>query len=195
METTPVPVEKKSAVNRWFLAVNGLILALYGLFLLFYREDRMNAMLFYSGLLMLAGGAVLLLLGINRIRRDRSGALWIIEALAAVAAGLMVLLFPGNTAVVFVITTGIWCLILGVIQLVVIVNQPVRAGFRNLFLLNGLLTLGLGVALLFNPFGWASIFVQALGILALLCGIALTLFPWVMMKQPPAPGGAEKKAG
>ncbi|HNY01092.1 MAG TPA: DUF308 domain-containing protein [Bacteroidales bacterium] len=178
MET---PADNKRTGNRWFLVINGVILALYGLFILFYREERMNSLLAYSGWLVLAGGAVLLVLGINRIRRDRSGALWILEALAALAAGLMVLLFPANTAFVFVIVTGVWCLALGVTELVLIVNNPGRRSLRNLFLLVALLTLGVGAALLFNPFAWPLIFLQFAGVAALLCGVALAVFPVAML--------------
>jgi len=48
-------------------------------------------------------------------------------------------------------------------------------------LLVALLTLGVGAALLFNPFAWPLIFLQFAGVAALLCGVALAVFPVAML--------------
>jgi len=187
---TPVQPEKPaSKSNRWFLLINGIVLALFGVGMLFYRGEAMHTLLRYAGFVMLAGGAVMLVAGINNIRRDRSGVFFVLEALVALAAGITVLFFPDVSVSVFVLMTGIWCLILGVIELVVIVNRSGGPRIRNIFLLAGLLTLALGVALFFNPFQWPLLLLRLLGAVALLCGLALAVFPVVMMKSaaPPLP--------
>jgi uncharacterized membrane protein HdeD (DUF308 family) len=49
-------------------------------------------------------------------------------------------------------------------------------------LLNGLLTIGLGAVLLFNPFLWALFLVKIIGALAALFGILLIYFSLVLRK-------------
>jgi uncharacterized membrane protein HdeD (DUF308 family) len=71
---------------------------------------------------------------------------------------------------------GIWAIIIGIIQLVIIVNFKGEVANKNLLLLNGLLTIALGVALLFNPFQWGIFLIKVIGAFAAIFGILLVYF-------------------
>jgi uncharacterized membrane protein HdeD (DUF308 family) len=162
--------------NWWFLAVNGCIFAIFGLLMLFFTEDFIKTLLLYFGFVMLAGGAVLLVAGINNIRRDKSGTMILVESIVAMAIGIALIFFPEASAAVFLIMIGIWAIIIGIIQLVIIVNFKGEVANKNLLLLNGLLTIALGVALLFNPFQWGIFLIKVIGAFAALFGILLVYF-------------------
>lgn len=86
------------------------------------------------------------------------------------------LFFPQSSVSLFLILIGIWAIMIGVIQLVVLINLKHVVKSKNIIMINGLLTIGLGIALLFNPFQWAIFLIKLIGLLAAAFGIILTWF-------------------
>jgi uncharacterized membrane protein HdeD (DUF308 family) len=169
-------MERKRVSNWVFLAVNGLVFILFGLLVIFLNDVAIKNLLRYIGMGMLVLGAILLLLGINSIRRDKAGAMVLIEAIASVAIGIALLFFPEASVSLFLLMIGIWAIIIGVIQLVIVVNLGTALKSRNIALINGLLTIGIGISLLFNPFQWGIFLIKMIGVLAALFGIVLVWF-------------------
>lgn len=169
-------MEKQKFSNWWFLALNGAVFAVFGLLILFFTEEFIKTILLWFGIAALVAGGVLLFAGINNIRRDKAGAMVLMEAIIALATGLALIFFPEASVALFLILIGIWAIITGIIQLVLLVNLKGQVTGKNLFLLNGLLTVLLGVALLFNPFGWGVFLVKLTGLAALLFGAVLIWF-------------------
>ncbi len=180
-------MEKKRFNNWWFLALNGCIITLFGILILFFTQEVIKTMLTYLGIVMLAGGAILLLAGINNIRRDKAGAMILVESIVVMAIGIALIFFPEASVALFLIMIGIWAIIIGIIQLVVIVNIRGEISNKNLFMINGLLTIGLGAALLFNPFQWGLILVKLIGAIAALFGILLLYFSLVLRSRKSDP--------
>lgn len=166
--------------NWWFLAINGLIFTLFGILIVMLTEEAIKTLLLYIGFVMFAVGGVLLVVGINQVRKDKSAAMILIEAIASIAIGIALVFFPQSSVELFLILIGIWAIIIGIIQLVVIVNIKDVVAPKNIIMINALLTIGLGVSLLFNPFSWALFLVKIIGILAALFGVLLIYFSFVL---------------
>ena len=173
-------METRRFKNWWFLAVNGLIFTLFGILILFFTQEFIKTMLLYFGVVMLVGGAIMLVAGINNIRRDKSAGMLLVESIVAIAIGIALIFFPAASVALFLIMIGIWAIIIGIIQLVIIVNIKGELAGKNLLLLNGLLTIALGAVLLFNPFQWAIILVKIIGAFAAIFGILLVYFAFVL---------------
>jgi uncharacterized membrane protein HdeD (DUF308 family) len=166
-------METQGYKNWWFLAANGLIFILFGCLMLFFTQEVIKTILRWFGIIMVAGGAVMLVAGINNIRRDKAGAMVLVSAIVALAIGLALTFFPEASMALFLIMIGIWAIMIGIIQLVIMVNVKSALANKNLLLLNGLFTIALGVIMLFNPFQWAIILVKLIGAFAALFGILL----------------------
>ena len=177
---------KRRFSNWWFLAVNGLIFTLFGLLILFLTQEAIKTLLWGIGIVMLVAGGALLLTGINQVRRDKAAAMILVEAIAGIAIGIALIFFPQASVSLFLILTGIWAIMIGVIQLVIIVNFKEKLSVKNIVLINGLLTIALGISLLFNPFQWALFIVKIIGFLAAVFGVLLIYFAVVLrgLKQP-----------
>lgn len=173
-------MEKIRYKNWWFLAVNGCVFILFGILMLFFTQETILTMINYFGIILLAGGAILLLVGINNIRKDKSAAMILVEAIASIAIGLALLFFPQATVALFLMLIGIWAIIIGIIQLVIIVNIKGVLANKNVLLVNGLLTIALGVFLLFNPFEWAVFMGKIIGFCSALFGILLVYFSIIL---------------
>lgn len=180
-------METKRFKNWWFLAVNGLILIILGGLLLFFTKESIQTMIKYIGALLLAGSAILLFIGINNIRKDKSAAMILIEAISCIAFGLALLLFPQPTLNLFLMLIGIWAIIIGIIQLVIIVNIKGALANKNILLINGLMTISLGIFLLFKPFEWAMFMGKIIGICAALFGTLLVYFSLVLRSHKSGP--------
>ena len=175
-------METKRFKNWWFLAVNGCIFALFGVLMLFFTQEFIKTVLLYFGIVMLVGGVILLIAGINNIRRDKSATMILVESIVALAIGIALIFFPEASTKVFLIMIGIWAIIIGIIQLVIIVNFKGEIANKNLLLLNGLLTIALGVALLFNPFQWGIFLIKVIGAFAAIFGFLLVYFAFVLRR-------------
>ncbi len=175
-------METRRFKNWWFLAVNGCIFTIFGVMLLFFTAESIKTILVYFGIVMLAGGAVMLLTGINNIRRDKAGAMILVESIVAVAIGIGLIFFPEVFAKLFLIMIGIWAIIIGIVQLVIMVNIKGEIANKNILLINGLLTIALGAVLLFNPFLWAIFLVKMIGVFAALFGILMIYFSLVLRR-------------
>jgi len=173
---------KGKLANWWFLAINGLVFTLFGVLILLLNEEAIKALLEYIGIFMFIVGGILLIAGINNIRKDRAASMILIEAIASIAIGIALVFFPQLSVALFLILTGIWAIIIGIVQLVIIVNVKETIASKNILLLNGLLTIALGISLLFNPFQWAVFLIKIIGFLAAVFGLLLIYFAFVLRK-------------
>jgi uncharacterized membrane protein HdeD (DUF308 family) len=173
--------------NWWFLSLNGFGLSLIGVLILFFTQEFIKSLLIYIGIGMLIGGIILLLAAINNLRRDRAGMMILAESIIALAIGIALIFFPETSVALFLIMTGIWAMIIGIIQLVLVVNLRGELVNKNYFLINGLLTIALGAAMLFNPFQWAVFLVKLTGALALFSGLALLWFSLAVRNRKRTP--------
>ena len=173
-------MEKNGFKNWWFLAVSGLIFLIFGCLLLFFTREVIQTLVRYFGIVMLAAGAILLIAGIISIRKNRSAAMIMAEAIAGIAIGLALIFFTKDSIALFLMLTGIWAIVIGIIKLVIIVNIGGGLANKNLFLLSALLTITLGIALLFNPFEWANFMGKIIGLITTVAGLVLVYFSFVL---------------
>lgn len=170
-------METKMYKNWWILAANGVISILFGLLLVVFPEAVLKTIVMWFGAFILLCGVLLVGLAIRNIRRDRGALMIILEAVITIAIGLIILLEPAGSLKLFLRLVGIWALIIGIVQLVMLINIT-KSGFsnKNIFLFTALLTLALGIVLLFVPITVASVLAIILGIVACLLGILMIWF-------------------
>ncbi len=162
--------------NWWFLTLNGIIFILFGVLVLFSSRDFIATMVTYFGIIILIMGIVLLIIGINNFRKERQASVILLESVAAMTIGLILTFFPEASVNLVVILIGAWIVIIGIIQLVILVNFQGSSSLKTGLLINGLLTVALGVSLFFNPFTWAVFLIKAIGVLAVIFGLFLIWF-------------------
>ena len=168
--------------NWWFLAVNGILFLLFGFLVILNTREAIEAMIKIFGYAMLGIGILVMIFGINNFRKDKQAGLILFESIAVIAIGLILGFFPQASIQLFMILAGIWIVIMGIIQLAVLATLREAPKLKNGLLINGLLTLALGIALFFDPFSWAVFLVKMIGVLALLFGILLIIFSFLLQK-------------
>jgi uncharacterized membrane protein HdeD (DUF308 family) len=163
--------------SNWLtFLINGIIALVIGFLLLFVPQDTILTITRYFGILLLVAGGVLLIVAIRNLRADQPYAILLIEALAAILIGFLLIFYTRQGLELFVILIGIWALIIGIVQMIISLKLRDKMTNYSLLLVNGFLTAVLGVLLFFNPFATLVILGYVVGILALFVGALLIYF-------------------
>ena len=136
-------METKGYRNWWMMAVNGLIAIAFGFILLLLTKEDIEKIAFYFGIVIFAGGILLVFAAIHNIRKDKGGLMIMLEAVATLAIGAIIMLNPSNSLKLFLMLVGIWALVIGIIQLVILINIKETLAGRNALLFSALITLAL----------------------------------------------------
>jgi uncharacterized membrane protein HdeD (DUF308 family) len=175
-------MEIKSFKNWWFLTFNGFITILFGLLLLLFTKEFIQTAIFYFGLLILITGVILLLTTFYYLKKNRSVTMLTIQSITSIAIGLIVMVFPQKSLELFFILIGIWAAIIGILQLVILFFMHKHLTNGPILLINGLLTIVLGIVIFFHPFEFADTIGKLIGIFAIVFGITMIYLSFLIRK-------------
>lgn len=176
-------MEEKKFKKWWVLAVNGLIALLLGILIISTPATTLIIIGKYFGLVILVGGLVLLFTAFYNIKKEKSYGLILIESVITIILGILILIYTRKTLEIFVILIGIWAIIIGISQLAILIDKNYSVSGKYLFLFNGLLTVVLGVFMLFNPFAMGQFFITLAGICAIIFGALLIFFAFKIKER------------
>jgi uncharacterized membrane protein HdeD (DUF308 family) len=175
-------MKTKTYKNWWLLAVNGVIAILIGLMLFFLTKQVIQTVVFGTGLTIGALGLILLIIAIYQLKNDKSAGLTILLSICFIVVGVGIMYFKNETLSLFFILIGVWAVIVGIFQLIILVNLKRDISNKNIILFNGLLTIALGVIMFFNPSEFAEFLVKIIGVFAILFGIIMIYLSLVIRK-------------
>lgn len=175
-------METRAYKNWWMLAINGLIAILFGLLLLAFKEEAIKAVVFWFGLVVLFFGLLLVFLAVRNVRKDKGAVMIILEAVATIALGLIIVFRPEQSLKLFLILIGIWALIVGIIQLVVYFRSRKSLANAPLLVINAFLAIGLGAALFFFPVPFIRFLAIIVGVVFCLGGLLMIYFSFALRK-------------
>ncbi len=168
---------KKQINNNWsLLLVSGLIALFYGILAIFATQGLILTIVTYLGALILIASLVMLYGVYSNYKNHLFKIYDLIQGLVMLILGVMLTFFSQNSLQFFVIIIGLWAILMGIIQLYTAFNLPTEYNGKTSFIINGLITIVFGTALLFNPFEMARYMVVLTGVLAILVGIVLLFF-------------------
>ena len=175
-------METKSYKNRWFLTVNGVIALLFGLLLFLFPQKIITSVVFFSGLAITLGGLCFLFIAINHMKKDRNIGMLILQSIFSIAIGLGIMIFHDETLHLFFLLFGVWAIIVGIFQLVILVNIKRNLSNKNFILFNGLLTIALGVVLILKNEDVPTFLTKLLGAFSILFGIVMIYLSFIIRK-------------
>ena len=153
--------------------ISGVIAILFGILALFVPQETIIKLTLYFGILILAGGLILLYLAIKNKRAEKPYGLLLIESILVLLMGGIIVFLPGETIRVFLILIGAWAILTGLLQIILAVRMKGVVSRHGMFTLNGIITLIFGLLLLIKPMGTAAFIMVVTGILALVAGVLL----------------------
>ena len=105
-----------------------------------------------------------------------------IQSIASITIGLILMVFPQKSLELFLILTGIWAATLGIMQLVIFFMMHKHLSNGPVLLINGLLTIVLGIIIFFHPFEFADTIGKLTGIFAIVFGITMIYLSFLIRK-------------
>jgi len=170
----------------WAMVLRGIAAVLFGLAALFWPGLTLFVLLVYFGVYALVDGLLAIVAGI----KASGGRRWLllVEGAPGLLAGLVVLFWPGTTALVLVYVISAWAIFTGLLKVLMAVafRREIENGW--LMILGGLLSVLFGVILGAMPGAGLVTLVWLVGIYALILGVAMVVLGFLDRGQRQASG-------
>lgn len=164
--------------KNWLsLSIRGLIILIFGTFLLIYPDYSREDMMLYLGIAMLALALIYGSVSIARRKENRYWGFLLAFGLADLGIGLFAVINSAAATLYFNFIIGIWGAILGLVLLFLGIKSE---KFKFILILNGLVSIAFGVLILLNPFTEAGTIESIVSIYTLLLGIFVIYAGWQM---------------
>ena len=171
--TQPQPALPTMSGTWRAMVLRGIVAVLFGLVALFWPGLTLFVLLVCFGVYAMLDGLLAIVAGI----RASGGRKWLLlaEGALGVLAGLVVLFWPGTTALVVVYVISAWAIFTGLLKVVMAVafRREIESGW--LMILGGVLSIVFGVILGAMPGAGLVTLVWFVGIYALILGVALVV--------------------
>ena len=164
---------RRLADHWWLLALRGGLAIIFGITAWLWPGLTLTTLVILVGAWLLVDGVFEIFSAIAN--RDRVDSFWhfIIGGAINVLAGIVILAWPGLSAIAMMVLIGAWALVTGILQ--VIAAIALRKVIENEWAigLGGLISVIFGLVMMIFPGDGALALVWVIGIYAILFGIAL----------------------
>ncbi len=168
----------KSKVRHYSLSllINGIIALIFGGLAIFLPQATIKTVAIYFGILLLLGGGGGLWIAIRNMHREKPYISSLISSIVSIVIGLIIVFNTRLSLNIFGIIIGIWALVIGAVQLFIALRLMEAGNYKNLMVINGLITLLFGLLLFVSPFGTIIALTRIIGALAVIFGGVLLFF-------------------
>ncbi|MEW6028166.1 MAG: HdeD family acid-resistance protein [Chloroflexota bacterium] len=166
--------------NWWLVAVRGVLAIVFGLLALIWPGSAILALVLLFGAFALMDGIVAVAASITWHSYFKRWWAVLLEGLAGIAIGILTFFWPNVTALVLFYFIAAWAVITGIFEIVTAIEFRHVIPGEWAMVLNGLLSVLLGVVLFAFPAAGAVSLVWLIGIYAIAAGIALLILAFRM---------------
>jgi uncharacterized membrane protein HdeD (DUF308 family) len=179
--------------NWWLLALRGLIAVLLGLCAFVWPGVAIAVLVVLFGAFTLIHGAFTVWLAVGERGQSQRWWLLLIEGLVSIAVGVITFVWPTLTIVVLLYLVAIWACVIGLLEIVTALWRWRTLKHEWLLLLVGVLSLLLGLILLFRPAAGALALLWLFGAYAIIYGVLLLVFAFRLRNLIEVHQGAEQR--
>ncbi len=154
----------------WVVALTGLLAIIFGITAILWPQPALHALVIVFGVFALADGILTLVVGI--------AARWWAPALAGIAGivfGVLTLAWPNITELALLCLIAAWAITTGTLEVVAAIEFRRMVGNDWLLVLDGLLSIVVGLLMVAFPGAGALGLTWLLGVYAIVSGVLLTL--------------------
>jgi len=173
---------KAASGKRWALVARGALAVLAGGFLLFFPVKGLDFLVLVFGAFAILAGAVAVVASIRDALKKQPWLVLLLEGIAGIVAGAMVLAWPGASALIVTMLIGAWALVAGILAFADAFSARDTTD-RWLLALTGVLAIVFGIAVMAAPEAGVFAVIWLLGLFA----IAWGFLQFVIVATPRAP--------
>jgi uncharacterized membrane protein HdeD (DUF308 family) len=177
------------ARNWWAIALRGGFAILFGLIALFVPGATILSLVLFFSAYMLVDGVLGIVAAVRAAGRNQRWGLLVLEGILNIATGVIAFLWPGLTAVVFVLMLAAWSLLTGVLMVVAAFRLNPAFG-RGWLIFSGVVSVLFGIVLVIAPVVGLVVLTWWLGAYAVAFGITLLVLAFKLRgrKDSEVPG-------
>jgi uncharacterized membrane protein HdeD (DUF308 family) len=183
------------AQNWWAIAIRGVCGIVFGLIALFLPGATILTLVLFFSAYMLVDGIFGIVAAVRAASHHQRWALLVLEGVLNIAVGVIAFIWPGLTAVTFVLLIAAWAIVTGVLEIVAAVRLHPEYG-RWWLILSGVASVIFGVLLVVAPLAGVIVVTWWIGAFALIFGIMLLVLAFRLRarKDSGAPVGGSTAA-
>jgi uncharacterized membrane protein HdeD (DUF308 family) len=159
--------------NWWALALRGLFAVLFGLVAFAAPGFAVVWLVLLFGAYALVDGVLAIIAGIRAAERHERWWPFALEGLASIAVGVVTFIMPAATVVVLLWFVAAWAILTGALRIAAAIRLRKEIQGEWLLIVNGALSVLLGVLVLWRPLAGVLTLVWLLGAYAMFYGILL----------------------
>jgi uncharacterized membrane protein HdeD (DUF308 family) len=182
--------------NWWALALRGLAAVLFGLIAFLLPGFALVWLVLLFGAYALVDGVFAIIAGIRAAERHERWWPFALEGLADIIVGVITFLMPAATAIVLLYFVSFWAMLTGVFRIAAAVRLRKQIQGEWLLIVNGALSVLLGIFLIIRPAAGLLTLVWLLGAYAIVFGVILIGLAFRLRgHRDRLPGAATRPAG
>ncbi|HEY2920205.1 MAG TPA: DUF308 domain-containing protein [Candidatus Binatia bacterium] len=140
----------KAIVEKWWVVLlRGICAVLFGLIAIAWPSATVWSLVTVYGAFAFADGVICIALGISGLAEGRWWWEMVLIGLVGIAAGIMTFLWQGLPVVALLVVIASTTILRGAFEVAAAIN--LREFVENDWLLSGILSVGFGILLFFNP--------------------------------------------
>jgi len=162
--------------NWWLFAVRGVIAIVFGLLALIWPGSAVLALVFLFGAFALVDGIFAVAAGIASHGHFERWWAVLLEGLSGIVIGILTFFWPDITALLLLYFIATWAVITGIFEIMAAIKFRHVIPGEWAMILNGLLSVVLGILLFVFPAAGAVSLVWLIGIYAIAAGFMVMIF-------------------
>ncbi len=169
----------------WALLVRGILAVLLGLVALFFPGIALLTLIYIFAFYAIFDGATALYVAFQERGTHARWGWLLVEGILGIIAGIVAIVYPGETAVVLLYLIAAWALVTGIMEL--IAAFMVRGGVSWGLAIGGIISVLLGILLFIRPGAGILSFLWILGIYGIVFGIGMIIHAF-QLRSPRSSG-------
>jgi len=176
------------ARNWWAIAIRGAFAILFGILTFVLPGITIATLVILFAAYMLVDGVFAIIAGVRAAQRHERWGYFILEGVANILAGVVALIWPAITVLVFVYLIAFWSIVSGILMVVAAFKLTGAHG-RWWMAIAGAMSVIFGILLAFMPIAGAVVLTLWLGVYAIVFGALLLVAAFRLrnMRTPAAP--------
>ena len=169
----------------WAILIRGIIAIIFGFVAILWPGLTVFALVLVFGIFVIVEGLFSLAATYYAAKAGQRWWTVLLRGLVEIAVGIIVLVWPGITALALLFLIAAWALISGIIEVVGAFSSAAKP-YRALLAISGVISIIIGILLFSWPVGGAVAIVWLIGIYAIVIGILLFIFSFDVRKATKA---------
>jgi len=161
--------------NWWLVVLRGVLAILFGILAFVWPGVTWLTLIVMFGVYAIVDGIIAIVSGLSRSQETPRWWTFLIEGLLGIGAGIVALVWPEVTSLVLIYLIAGWAIITGILEIAAAIRLRNEISNEWMLGLGGLVSIGLGILLFFQPAAGGLAIIWTIAAYALIFGVLLVI--------------------